>query len=245
MSNIKLFEYEHKQIRTIFAHGEIWFVATDVCEALGIANSRDAISRLNPSWVMVSEIPTPSRGDQKMTVIKEGAVYKIAFRSNKPEAERFTDWIAGEVIPQIRKTGKYIPNPQGVLPLSQHTKTEIQKAMSKSVNAHNYSKGGREEIVKYNAQNCLEHTGQYPKKVVEYGKKRGLRSKDRSSAKEVLRHLEPEAACSMSLADNLVNEGFEPEKVFPVTKDAKKVFKGILALGAIPAELEQKDPSKS
>ena len=34
MTNIKLFEYEHKKIRTIFAHGEIWFVAKDTVEAL-------------------------------------------------------------------------------------------------------------------------------------------------------------------------------------------------------------------
>ena len=44
-----------------------------------------------------------------MQVIKEGAVYKLAFSSNKPEAERFTNWIAGEVIPQIRKTGTAMP----------------------------------------------------------------------------------------------------------------------------------------
>jgi prophage antirepressor-like protein len=242
MSNIKLFEYEHKQIRTIFAHGEIWFIAKDVTDALGITwFGRDTLAAVKPEWIMSQEFPDSLGRPQNTVFINESAVYKLAFRSRKPEAERFTDWIAGEVIPQIRKTGKYVPNPQGVLPLSQHTKTEIQKSMSKNVNAHNYSKGGREEIVKYNAQNCLEHTGQYPKKIVEYGKKSGLKSKERTSAKEVLRHLEPESACSMSLADNLVNEGFEPEKVFPVTKDAKKVFKGILELGAIPAELEQKD----
>lgn len=77
MTNIKLFEYEHKRIRTIFAHGEIWFVLSDVCDALGITNSRDAASRLNPEWLMVSEIPTPSRGTQQMTVIKEGAICAI------------------------------------------------------------------------------------------------------------------------------------------------------------------------
>jgi hypothetical protein len=204
-------------------------------------NGKNTLVSIKPEWTMSMETPDSLGRPQQTLFINESAVYKLAFRSHKPEAERFTDWVAGEVIPQIRKTGKYVPNPQGVLPLSQHTKIEIQKAMSKNVNAHNYSKGGREEIVKYNAQNCLEHTGQYPKKIVEYGRKRGLKSKERSSAKEVLRHLEPESACSMSLADNLVNEGFEPEKVFPVTKDAKKVFKGILELGATPAELEQKD----
>ncbi len=129
MQSITLFEYQHKQVRTILVNGEVWFVAADVCNVLGIANASDAVSRLNPAWTMVSEIPTPSRGIQKMVVITEGAVYKLAFRSSKPEAERFTDWIAGEVIPQIRKTGRYIPKHQGILPLAAHTSVEVQTTL--------------------------------------------------------------------------------------------------------------------
>lgn len=240
MNNIKLFEYEHKKIRTIFAHGEVWFVASDVCEALGIANSRDAVSRLNPSWAMVSEVPTPLRGTQQTTVIKEGAVYKLAFRSNKREAEQFTDWIAGEVIPQIRKTGSYIAKPQGVLPLEEHTKVKTQKEMSKYVNAHNYSNGGVQQTINYNVANCRAHTNKLPAQIIDFGKKQGLKSKESFSAKEVLRNLEPETACCMSMADNLVHQGYEEHKVFEVTKTAKQVFKGMLELGATPKELSQK-----
>jgi prophage antirepressor-like protein len=195
MSNIKLFEYDHKQFRTIFAHGEIWFMAKDIFEAFGIAwKGNDSLSSIKPEWSMTTELADSLGRPQNAVFINEPAVYKLATRSRKPEAERFADWIFGEVIPQIRKTGKYVPNPQGVLPLSQHTKTEIQKAMSKNVNAHNYSKGGREEIVKYNAQNCLEHTGQYPKKIVEYGKKRGLKSKERFSALLISSQFSPNTA---------------------------------------------------
>jgi prophage antirepressor-like protein len=241
MTNIKLFEYEHTPIRTIFAYGEVWFMAKDTVIALGIDwNGKNTLVSIKEAWTMSMEIPDLLGIPQNTLFINESAVYKLAFRSHKPEAERFTDWIAGEVIPQIRKTGRYVPNPQGVLPLSQHTNTEIQKVMSKNVNAHNYSKGGREEIIKYNSVNCLAHTGKYPKQIVEFGKKYGLKSKQRTSAKEVLRNLQPESACSMSLADNLVNEGFEPVKVFEVTKDATKVFKGMLELGAKPSELVQK-----
>ena len=190
---------------------------------------------------MTTELPDSLGRLQKTVFINESAVYKLAFRSRKPEAERFTDWIAGEVIPQIRKTGKYIPNPQGVLALSQHTNTEVQKIMSKTINAHNNSLGGREEIINYNVANCRAHTGKMPFQIKEFGKRQGLKSKERTSAKEVLRKLEPESACSMSLADNLVSEGFEPHKVFEVTKEASKVFKGMLKLGATPAELNQLD----
>lgn len=241
MTNIKLFEYEHKKIRTIFAHGEVWFVAKDTVEALGITwFGSDTLVSIKPEWIMTQELPDSLGRPQKTVFINESAVYKMAFRSRKPEAERFTDWIAGEVIPQIRKTGKYVPNAQGVLQLSQHTNTEVQKIMSKTVNAHNNSLGGREEIISYNVKNCREHTGKMPFQIVEFGKREGLKSKERSSAKEVLRKLEPESACSMSLADNLVSEGFEPEKVWEVTKGAKRVFKGMLELGATPKELSQK-----
>lgn len=138
MTNIKLFEYEHKSIRTIFAHGEVWFMAKDTVDALGIDwNGKNTLVSVKDEWVMSMEIPDSLGRPQKTLFINESAVYKLAFRSHKPEAERFTDWIAGEVIPQIRKTGKYVPNPQGVLALSQHTKTEIQKIMSKTVIFHN------------------------------------------------------------------------------------------------------------
>jgi len=240
MSNITLFEYQHKQVRTVLVNGEVWFVAADVCSILGIVNASDAIGRLNPAWTMVSEIPTPSRGVQKMVVITEGAVYKLAFRSNKPEAERFTDWIAGEVIPQIRKTGRYVPKYQDVLPLAAHTSIDVQKEMSKSVNSHNYTLGGKQATIDYNIENCKAHTENFPARIKHYGRAiKKLPAKQCTSAKEVLRAIEPETACCMSLADNLVDQGHDQQKVFEVTKTAKNVFKGILELGAKPAELEK------
>lgn len=240
MDKITLFEYQHKEIRTVYAHGQIWFMAKEATSALGIEwNGKDTLIAVKEDWVMSMEIPDSLGRPQNALFINESAVYKIAFRSHKPEAERFTDWIAGEVIPQIRKTGKYVPKSQGVLPLSEHTNTSTQKEMSKTINAIYFAKGGVEALVKYNTENCLVHTGQYPKQVVQLGKRRGLKSKDCSSAKEVLRHVKPECACSMSLADNLIGEGFNEERVREVTQGAKQVFKGMLDLGATPNELIQ------
>lgn len=71
------------------------------------------------------------------------------------------------------------------------------------------------------------------------GVEAGLKSKDRSSGKAVVRVTQPGKACCMSLADNLVEQGFEPEKVFEVTKTAENVFEGILEPGATPAELKK------
>ncbi|MDK2794418.1 MAG: hypothetical protein PWP75_1047 [Caldanaerobacter sp.] len=79
----------------------------DVCDVLDIAwRGQQTLVNIREDWKGVRNFRTPG-GIQEMIVIKEPAVYKLAFRSRKEEAERFTDWVAGEVIPSIRKTGRY------------------------------------------------------------------------------------------------------------------------------------------
>ncbi|MDI3535477.1 MAG: hypothetical protein PWQ82_1842 [Thermosediminibacterales bacterium] len=103
----KVFNYEGQSVRTIIDDGEPWFVAKDVCDVLDIAwRGQQTLVNIREDWKGVRNFRTPG-GIQEMIVIKEPAVYKLAFRSRKEEAERFTDWVAGEVIPSIRKTGRY------------------------------------------------------------------------------------------------------------------------------------------
>lgn len=238
MEKLTLFQYQQKQVRTVYIDGQIWFVAKDVCEVLEIVNHSDAVSKLSDKMRRGVGVTDPIGREQNTIVISEAAVYKLAFRSNKPEAERFTDWVAGEVIPEIRKTGRYVRQHQGVLPLAAHTDTEVQKDMSKTVNAINYQRGGKEAAMEYNIKNAVAHAGRTPSQLIRDGKLAGLKSKDRSSGKAVLRATQPAKACCMSLADNLVEQGFEPDKVFEVTQTAENVFGGILELGATPAELK-------
>lgn len=246
MPDLKLFEYQHKQVRSTNIDGQIWFVAKDVCEILEIVNVRDAVSRLSDSQKRSVGVSDAIGRERISHVISESGVYKLTFRSNKPEAEKFTDWLANEVIPQIRKTGKFVARPQGVLPLIEHTKTKTQIEMSKTVNAHNYQLGGVTKTIEYNIESCLAHTGKKPKQIMAEAKaSKTLKAKDRQSAKQVTRHNEPETASCMSLADNLVNEGHDPKRVFPVTVKAKEVFRGILELGSTPDELKQLDKVKS
>ena len=106
MNKLQIFNYQEKEVRTVIKDGEPWFVASDVCEILEIGNSRMAIDRLNENSKGVSSIDTLG-GNQEMNVISEAGVYKLVFTSRKPEAEKFTDWLASEVIPSIRKTGGY------------------------------------------------------------------------------------------------------------------------------------------
>lgn len=93
-------------IRVIIRDGDPWFVAKDVCACLSIANSRDAVARLDDDEKDVEKTDTLG-GNQEMTIVSEPGLYSLVLRSNKPEAKDFKRWITHDVIPSIRKTGKY------------------------------------------------------------------------------------------------------------------------------------------
>ena len=100
------FNENNKPIRVELVDGEPWFVAKDVCDALTLENSRKATASLDDDEKGVSPIVTPS-GTQQMTIVNESGLYNLIFQSRKPEAKKFRKWVTGEVLPSIRKTGKY------------------------------------------------------------------------------------------------------------------------------------------
>ena len=105
------FQFQDKPIRAQLQGDTLWFVARDVCDALNISWSGQTLSSLPQGWKGMISYINP-QGNQRLRAITEPGVYKLAFRSNKPEADAFTNWIASEVIPSIRKTGKYeMPKP--------------------------------------------------------------------------------------------------------------------------------------
>lgn len=114
-SQLTNFNYGVAQIRTITDKDVLWFVAKDVCLALNIKwFGNKSLQSIPSHWKGIGKLPTPSEspdnrggGVQEVLVINESGLYKLAFRSNKAEATRFTDWVAGEVLPSIRKYGKY------------------------------------------------------------------------------------------------------------------------------------------
>lgn len=110
MNEVKIFENEKfGEIRTVVINGEPWFVAADVCRALEISNSRDAVQRLDEDEKGV--VLTDTRGGQQsMTAINEPGLYVLVLGSRKPEAKEFKRWITHDVIPAIRKTGGYVNN---------------------------------------------------------------------------------------------------------------------------------------
>ena len=106
MNDIQIFNNsEFGEIRTIEINGKPYFSSSDIATALGYSNPRDAVSR-HCKGVVKHDIPTKS-GQQALSFIPEGDVYRLVVRSNLPGAERFETWVFDEVLPQIRQTGSY------------------------------------------------------------------------------------------------------------------------------------------
>ena len=113
-----------------------WFNLADTCRALEIRNARDVKTRLAKRGVVTADTPTRNQFGaivmQPMTYIDEANLYRCIFQSRKAEAEKFQAWVFDEVLPQIRRTGGYIPtrNPRTGEAL---TEAEILRAADRIV----------------------------------------------------------------------------------------------------------------
>lgn len=106
MSAIIPFDFEEQAVRVIMRDDEPWFVAADVCRVLEVSNSRDALSRLDDDEKGVVTADTLG-GQQQMNIISESGLYALIFTSRKPEAKKFRKWVTSEVLPSIRRSGRY------------------------------------------------------------------------------------------------------------------------------------------
>ncbi len=230
--------FEGNAIEVISDHNGGTFVkARDVFKALNLT-WKNTKSSILARGIEISEIRRgpnlgPYKEGQKGNIssyISEVAMYQLSFRSNKPEAQKFTRWVA-DVIKTIRSTGKYEISQS--IDLEQHCDHKVQKQNSKDINAKKFSELGREGVIDYNRTNCKLHTGMTTKEVKEVGKKLGLKSKDRQSAKEVLRNVKPELAAGMSFTDRVViNNGADHKEAAQLSKKyAVPLFEEMIKLG--------------
>ena len=102
------FSFEGRPVRSVVKDGQTWFVAADVCAVLEHPNPRQVISRLDDDEKGVLNVDTLG-GAQEMNVVNESGVYSLIFTSRKPQAKAFRRWVTDEVLPSIRKTGRYQP----------------------------------------------------------------------------------------------------------------------------------------
>lgn len=101
------FSFESFSVRTLGTPELPLFVANDVCSALGFGNGRQAIaSHVDPEDLIKSEIETAG-GRQTVNCVNESGLYALIFGSKLESAKRFKRWVTSEVLPSIRKTGRY------------------------------------------------------------------------------------------------------------------------------------------
>lgn len=107
MKDLMIFNNEEfGKIRTTTEGDKPYLCLSDLCKILEIKNTSDCKSRLNPKGIVIVDTLTKG-GKQPMIYIDESNLYKVIFQSRKPEAEKFTEWVTSEVLPQIRETGSY------------------------------------------------------------------------------------------------------------------------------------------
>lgn len=106
-NNTQTFHFLGFEIRALLIEGKPWFVKNDIVDALGIPRKSTLLRSLPDRGVFSKHPSAPEYHGQKMTLINEGNLYRIIMRSDSPYAMRFQDWVADEVLPQIRETGSY------------------------------------------------------------------------------------------------------------------------------------------
>ena len=111
MSNeIQRFEFKGAALRTLTdENGEPWFVAKDVCDVLELSNVGQALARLDDDEKSSITLNDGTPGNPNKAIVSESGLYALVLASRKPEAHEFKRWVTHEVLPQIRKTGGYIP----------------------------------------------------------------------------------------------------------------------------------------
>lgn len=127
MNQLQIFKNtDFGEIRTVTIDNEPWFVAVDVCKALELSNPTIVISRLDDDEVTKLNLGGLSG---ESNCVNEYGLYNLVLGSRKPEAKQFKRWITHEVIPQIRKTGTYMPDLSALSP-----ELQLMNAMVAQIN---------------------------------------------------------------------------------------------------------------
>jgi prophage antirepressor-like protein len=113
ITSLTPFTFGSNDLRVVLIDEEPWFAAKDVCDILEIADTRQAVERLDEDEKGRYSIPTPG-GNQELWCVNEPGLFSLVLSSKKPDAKPFKRWITHEVIPSIRRTGSYSIQPKSI-----------------------------------------------------------------------------------------------------------------------------------
>lgn len=107
MNELLTWDFQGNEVRTLDIDGEPWWVLADVCRAIEISQIVHVVERLDEDEVRLTEVIDTLGRAQNTYIVNEYGLYETIIRSDKPKAKPFRKWITHEVLPAIRKTGRY------------------------------------------------------------------------------------------------------------------------------------------
>lgn len=110
LSQAFIFNDSNQQVRTVMIGSEPYFVAKDVCDILHLSDVSMAVSRLDDDEKLPQLLLVSGQGRQ-MWCVNESGLYHLIFQSRKEEAKAFRKWVTSEVLPALRRTGRYEVSP--------------------------------------------------------------------------------------------------------------------------------------
>lgn len=168
MNELMLFNNEEfGEIRGIEINGKPYVVASDVAKALGYKRPNDAISQ-HCKYTVKYRIPHPQSNSKTIEVnmIPEGDVYRLIIKSKLPSAQKFEEWVMDEVLPSLRKTGKYEIQTNNELPQLLNDMTQLVKDIEDKIEKQNIQINEQDKQIEE-----IKHlVGIRAKDVFDYGK---------------------------------------------------------------------------
>ena len=122
-NEVQVWNYEGAEVRIVQIDGEPWFVLTDVCRELDLANPTMVAKKLDNDERTKFDLGRQG----ETTIVNESGLYTVILRSDKPQAKPFRKWVTSVVLPSIRKTGSYsVQQPNAFENLSPQLQVLIQ-----------------------------------------------------------------------------------------------------------------------
>ena len=164
-NEIALFEFEGDDVRTTAVEGQMWFVATDVCQILGLTNVSMALSRLDGADISSTEVWSAANNRHYvLKTVNESGLYDLILDSRKPEARAFRRWVTSVVLPTIRVSGGVFIDPDSQF--AQALATDPSAALDMATSVLGIARDLRERnlaLVAKNTELVNEHAVMAPK----------------------------------------------------------------------------------
>jgi prophage antirepressor-like protein len=191
MMNLIPMQFHDYEVHMFFDdEGTPWWPAQGPCAALGLDNVGMAVARLPEHHKRIITVDT-NRGPRAIWAINESGLYRLMMTSRKPQAEAFRLWITDEVLPQIRKTGRYEFTDARYL---RNIERANQVDHARHVAVYQSALGGKGARMDWFRKSLKGITGMEPKQWCETGKQHNLPHRVYRRGREVVRVLQPAGA---------------------------------------------------